>query len=326
MTSLAPHADMTPILVRLPNWVGDTCMCLPSLALLKQLGVPVVICARGWAQSLLAGLRLEGFIEMTDSLKSNVRMLRQWRQDHPAQDRALLMPDSFSSALTFKLAGFKTAGWRDDGRSLLLKWPQTKPAEPLHAAQQWFALTKRSLDQWGVDTTSASISQSQYLPLTNEHKQSAMAALRSAGLKSGQFVLIAPTATGQHQGKKKVWPHFDVLARVLQNNQIKVAMCPPLAEQSDAHRAAPTADLIRPLDLGAFCALTQMAKLVVCNDSGVAHLCAAAGSHQLTLFGVTEMARTGPWTTNSCNLGQNGGWPTTGEVITRVQRLLASQH
>lgn len=310
--------------MRLPNWIGDTCMCLPALDLLSQSGVPVVLCARGWAKSLLAGLRTEGFIEMTDSLKENVRALRDWRQKNPTHQRALLMPDSFSSALTFRLAGFQSVGWRDDGRSLLLKWPQTKPSGQLHAVEAWFELTKRALQCWGLDATQATLKESLALPLTNEHKQAASAALRQAGLKSGDFVLIAPTATGLHKGQKKTWPHFDVIARILQNNRVNVAMCPPLTEQAEANRAAPTADLIRPLDLGAFCALTNMAKLVICNDSGVSHLCAAAGAQQLTLFGVTDAARTGPWTSRSCNMGQNGLWPSAGEVVTRVQQLLTT--
>lgn len=317
------HAE--PILIRLPNWIGDTCMCLPALELLKEAGVPFVVCARGWAKSLLTGVRTAGFIEMTDSLKENVRVLRLWRREHPTHQLGLLMPDSLSSALAFRLAGIKSAGWRDDGRSLLLKWGYHKPAQPLHAVQAWFELTQRALSSWGIDTHQTQLSEKLNLPITNEHQQSAAAAIREAGLKAGQFVLIAPTATGQHRGQKKVWPHFDALARVLQNNRIAVAMCPPETEQAAANRAAPTVDLIRPLDLGAFCALTRQAKLVICNDSGVAHLSAAAGARQVTLFGVTDSGRTGPWTPNSINLGQNGTWPSAAEVVTRVQQLLTSE-
>jgi len=298
-------------------------MCLPALDLLRQAKVPIVICARGWAKPLLSGLHTEGFIEMSDSIRMNVRTLIKWRREHPSHQKALLMPDSLSSALTFRLAGFKTIGWRDDGRSLLLSWPQDKPQQPLHAVEAWFELTKRALNIWGYDTSSFSLPQSLSLPVTNEHKQSASAAIREAGLKAGNFVLIAPTATGKHKGQTKVWPHFDALTRVLQNNRVNVAMCPPLSEQAAANRAAPTADIIRPLDLGAYCALTQMAQLVVCNDSGVAHLSAAAGAKQVTLFGVTDATKTRPWTQNSCNMGQNGLWPTAGEVVTRVQQLLS---
>lgn len=314
-----------PVLIRLPNWIGDACMCLPALEMMQQLGVPYVICGRRWAKSLLSGLRTEGFIEITDSLRDNIRALRQWRREHPTQQLGLLMPDSLSSALAFRLAGIKSAGWRDDGRSLLLKWSYEKPKNNTHAVQTWFELALNALKSWGIDTQGASLNDQLVLPITNEHKQAAAAALREAGLKAGEFVLIAPTATGQHRGLKKVWPHFDAFARVLQNNKVQVAMCPPEAEHAAAHRAAPSATLIRPLDLGAFCALTQMARLVVCNDSGVAHLCAAAGAKQITLFGVTDAARTGPWTPHSINLGQNGRWSTAGEVVTRAQQILTLQ-
>ena len=325
MTAQDLNKRPAPILIRLPNWIGDVCMCLPALDLLAQAGVPVVVCARGWAKDLLTGLKTEGFIEMTDSIRANVRALRQWRREHPSHQLGLLMPDSLSSALTFKLAGIQSAGWRDDGRSLLLKWAFHKPTEPMHAVEAWFELTQRALSSWGFDTRNISLPNTLHLTITNEHKQSASAALREAGLKAGQFVLIAPTATGQHRGQKKVWPHFDALARVLQNNRVNVAMCPPANEQAAANRAAPTVDLIRPLNLGAFCALTRMASLVICNDSGVAHLCAAAGVRQLTLFGVTDANKTGPWNPESCNMGQNGAWPSAGEVVTRVQLLLTSK-
>ncbi|MFP3711876.1 heptosyltransferase, partial [Paraburkholderia sp. SIMBA_009] len=41
--------------------------------------------------------------------------------------RGLLLPDSLSSALVFRLAGVPSAGYRDDGRSFLLRWPVAKP-------------------------------------------------------------------------------------------------------------------------------------------------------------------------------------------------------
>jgi len=89
--------------------------------------------------------------------------------------------------------------------------------------------------------------------------------------------------------------------------------------------AAPTAQLLPALGLGPFAALTRQAQLVICNDSGVSHICAAANARQLTLFGVTDPERTGPWTPNTVNLGQNGHWPAMHAVTERVQQLLSSQ-
>jgi heptosyltransferase-2 len=308
-----------PILIRMPNWVGDVCMTLPVLDMLRRLNIPFAVCARGWAKDLLAGFGAVGFLPMSGRLLEDVLEVRDWRKKHPQYRRGLILPDSFSSALCFRLGGLQSAGWRDDGRSLLLRWPLHKPTEPLHVVQSNFALAKQALWAWAIDAQPQALPERLQLPLTRQHTQSAHDQLRAAGLKAGEFVLIAPTATGTHKGQAKVWPQFDAFTRILQNNGVQVAMCPPKAEQAAALRAVPTADLIEPLRLGGFCALAKLAKVVVCNDSGVSHLCAAVGAKQITLFGVTDPARTGPWTPESINVGKLGQWPTVGEVAQRTQ-------
>jgi heptosyltransferase-2 len=307
------------ILIRLPNWVGDVCMSLPVLDMLRRLNIPFAVCARGWAKDLLAGLSLEGFLPMSGRLIDDVLEVRDWRKKHPQFRRGLILPDSLSSALCFRLAGLKSAGWRDDGRCQLLHWPLHKPTEPLHAVQSNFSLAQQALSGWGFDAQPQGLPDRLHLPLTKQQTQSAHDHLNAAGLKAGEFVLIAPTATGTHKGQAKVWPQFDAFTRILQNNGVRVAMCPPKAEQADALRAVPTADLIDPLKLGGFCALTRLAKVVICNDSGVSHLCASVGAKQITLFGVTDPARTGPWAPESVNLGHLGQWPTVGAVVQRTQ-------
>jgi len=261
---------------------------------------------------------------MSGSLLQDVFELRDWRKKHPGYKKGLLLPDSLSSALCFSLAGIQSAGWRDDGRSLLLKWPMPKPTSPQHATQDWFELAKQALAGWHIDATPQTLPERLQLPLAKQHLQTAHEHLNAAGLKPQGFVLIAPTATGLHKGQVKVWPEYDALTRILQNNGVAVAMCPPAAEQAAAQRMVPTADLIAPLRLGGFCALTRLAKVVICNDSGAAHLCAAAQAKQLTLFGVTDPARTRPWTSESLNLGRQGQWPGLPEVLAHTQRLMAN--
>ncbi|MFJ0716036.1 glycosyltransferase family 9 protein, partial [Bordetella bronchiseptica] len=53
------------IYVRLPNWIGDVCMSLPSLRTLQDSGAPLVVCARPWARDLLAGVPKQDFLPMT---------------------------------------------------------------------------------------------------------------------------------------------------------------------------------------------------------------------------------------------------------------------
>ena len=133
-----------PILIRLPNWVGDVCMSLPVLDMLRRLNIPFAVGARGWAKDLLSGLGVDDFVPMSGRLIEDVLEVRDWRKKHPQYRRALLLPDSFSSALCFRLAGLQSAGWRDDGRSLLLRWPLHKPPEALHVVQTSFILAKQA--------------------------------------------------------------------------------------------------------------------------------------------------------------------------------------
>ncbi|WP_425330964.1 glycosyltransferase family 9 protein [Allopusillimonas ginsengisoli] len=298
-------------------------MSLPSLEALLATQIPVVVCARPWARDLLSGFDLAGFIEMKGRWREDRATVHAYRKR--AQHRhphGLLLPDSLSSAMVFKFAGIPSAGYRDDGRSLILRWPMNKPGGALHAVQSWHHVTTQALKRWGVPTTPLPSRRRLGLPLTERHQAEALDAIAKAGLEPERFILIAPTATGLHQGKVKVWPFYDRLARHLQAQGRTVVMCPPPAEADAAKVAAPTAQLLSPLKLGAFATLTRLATLVVCNDSGVSHLAAAAGARQLTLFGVTQPERTGPWSETASCLGDAHAWPSLDLTIEQLQTLL----
>jgi len=310
--------------VRLPNWVGDVCMSLPALSLLQAAGLPLALCARPWARDLLAALPPHGFVPMTGRVwrdRAAVRADRAGLGLARRGVRGLLLPDSLSSAAVFALAGVASAGYRDDGRSPLLAWPVRKPGQAMHAVQSWYGLAREALRRWGLDPGPAGPGPAR-LPLTEAHRAAAAQLLAAQGLAAGGFVLIAPTATGLHRGQVKVWPHFDAYVRALQARGVTVAMCPPPAEAEQARRNAPTALLLPPQPLGAYAALARHAALVVCNDSGVSHLAAAVGARQLTLFGVTERARTGPWSPLACCLGEPGAWPAPEDALAQTDALL----
>lgn len=316
------------IYVRLPNWVGDVCMALPSLALLRQSGVAVTACARPWARDLLAGIGDIDVLPMRGQLKADIATVRAHRRAQvaaPGRAVGLLMPDSLSSALVSRLAGLPSAGYRDEGRSILLRWPFAKPEPAPHAVLNWYGLTREALSLWKLPCDPATPPARLDLPLTAAHAHDARQAVQQAGIHTKPFVLIAPTAVGLHHGKVKVWPHFDALTRALQAHGVVVAMCPPPAEQDQAKANAPTALCLPALGLGAFAALTRFSTLVVCNDSGVSHISAATGAPQVTLFGVTNPERTGPWTDLAIRLGSSTHWPELDTVLDRVlQSLRAS--
>lgn len=311
------------IYLRLPNWIGDVCMSLPCLHALLKTETPVVVCARPWARDLLAAYDLAGFIEMKGRWRADRAVVNAFRKkaqhSHP---RGVLLPDSLSSAMVFKFAGIPSAGYRDDGRSLILRWPLNKPGASMHAVESWYYIASQALKCWGYPVSSAQPPRKLGLRILDKHHNDAVRAIGNAGLTPGEFVLIAPTATGLHRGKVKVWPFFNELTQRLQERGHTVVMCPPPSEAQAARQNAPSALCLPALNLGAFATLTQLASLVVCNDSGVSHVAAAAGAKQLTLFGVTQHLRTGPWSEHATCLGSAQGWPTLEEAEQQVLALL----
>lgn len=319
--------DNRPIYVRLPNWIGDVCMALPSLQLLLETRRPVVVCARPWAKALLSAYALHGFIPMTGQWRADRRAVAAFKAMHKHTGYnspvGLLLPDSLSSALVFRLAGIACAGYRDDGRSLLLRWPINKPRPRPHAVESWYGLTRTAIMQWRFGQPAMPAPPSLSLPLRPEARQQALNALDEAGLTGRSFVLIAPTATGLHKGQIKVWPHFAALTQRLQATGLTVVMCPPPNEREAALANAPDAICLPAMPLDAFVALTQTAALVICNDSGVSHLAAAGDALQITLFGVTHRERTGPWSERAVCLGEMGRWPELDNVAEKAISLAA---
>ena len=291
-------SDISCLYVRLPNWVGDVCMSLPSLRALHASGLPLVICARPWARDLLDGVAKQDFIPMRGKVGPDRAAVSAHRRSLGAlgrRARGLLLPDSLSSALVFRLAGLPSAGYRDDGRSFLLRWPVSKPDDSLHAVQSWHYLTRQALTRWGLPSGPAEPGPTLDLPLTAAHQGAAEQALEAAGLASGRFVLIAPTATGLHKGKIKVWPGFDTpYPRPPGRRAIPWYRAPSgrnrggLAQCADCAAAASSvAGRLRGADGQGGAGYLQRFRRVSRRRGG--------SRQELTLFGVTRPGRTGSW-------------------------------
>lgn len=324
------------IVVRIPNWVGDVCMVMPTLAWLASAGHRMIVCGKPFARPFVESLRQHNtsvtFIPITGSILPDVRTIRseiRRRRDNNG-DRGpysgLLFPDSLTSALTFWLSGIQSLGHRDDGRSILLRWPVEKSDHQMHAVLKWYRLARLAASKWALglpEPYPVEPPDYTYSP-DAEDKRLVSAALDKRGLSEQPFVLIAPTATGLHKGRIKVWPGFNELTQNLLASGYQVVACPPAHELEQARLAAPGATVMEPLSLSAFSELARLASLVVCNDSGVSHVAAMVGARQLTLFGVTDPLETGPWNTHAVLMGEMGRWPSTASVTETCLKLLST--
>ena len=318
------------IFIRLPNWVGDACMSLASLNAVINTGAKVVICAKPWAENLLAAYLKKPnveFLALTGKWRDDSKKIRDYRKNNPISHKevGLLIPDSLTSALTFKFAGLSSAGYKDDGRTLILRWPVTKINPRPHNVTSWYHLTRIALNHWGFQCADQP-EQRILLPFTEEHIAEKNVYMSQHGLKSNEFVVIAPTAGGLHNGKSTVWPCYEKFAQAMHHKGHRIIMCPPPNETTQAKTNAPSAELLPPLALGPFTALLKEAALIICNDSGVSHLSAATTANQITLIGVSEVEHTGPWSTSALVLGEKGRWATLVEVLTTAEEVIGTTH
>ena len=117
---------MRPVIVRLPNWVGDVVMSLPALSHLARTGFTPVLVGKGWSRTLLAGYGWE-IHTRAPALRARVTQLHELHRRAAREDadfggriNTLLLTNSFSSAFEARLARLRPIGYSQDGRGWLL--------------------------------------------------------------------------------------------------------------------------------------------------------------------------------------------------------------
>jgi heptosyltransferase-2 len=295
-------------------------MGLPALLALEAAGYRLTLLGKPWARELFEGHGWP-FIGLGASLRDTLRTLRGWRRQHRKAAVGVLLPNSFSSGLAFRLAGLPSAGLSTDGRGVLLRWRVPEPPST-HEVKRFFSVAQGVLRAW-TGTAPAEAPPVLGLKLAAAHRQAAQEALAGQGV-TGPYVVLAPLAVGLHHGRPKHWDGFAALGDWLAQEGHQVVACPPPGEVDATRAALPRATLLPSMHLGCFAAVLAGSRLVVANDSGASHVAAAVGAAQITVHGVTDPARTGPWSPAALALGSEHGWPAFDEVRAAARAVLAA--
>lgn len=309
---------MSVVLCRLPNHVGDCCMCLPALRLLAASGFTPALVGKRWAEDLLAGMGWR-FDPIEGKVSEDLSRIRYLASNANAA-QGLLFPNSFGSALLFKLGRLKTTGLRTDMRSFLLDNGIPEPGT-MHEVERFFYVAHEAIEAWGSKPAFDKVPERLSLILMKRHEAAAKNLIEQYKIPE-KFALLAPIARGKHQGKAKHWEHFNELVAPLRAKGVEPIVFPSLREEALAKAACPDATILPPTTLGNFAAIAKRAQVVVANDSGVSHIAAAVGAKQITLVGVTNTNRTGPWNPDAIVLGENGRWPEVSEVLQTLDNVL----
>ena len=289
-------------------------MCLPALRLLAASGFTPALVGKRWAEDLLAGMGWR-FDPIEGQVSADLSRIRYLAQNAKAT-QGLLFPNSFGSALLFKLGRLKTTGLKTDMRSLLLDVGIPEPV-PMHEVERFFYVAHEALKAWGVQPAFEKVPERLSLILMKRHEAAAKNLIEQYQIPE-KFTLLAPIARGKHHGKVKHWEHFNALVSPLRERGIEPIVFPSVREEALAKAACPDATILPPTTLGNFAAIAKRATVVIANDSGVSHIAAAVGAKQITLVGVTDTNRTGPWNPDAVVLGENGRWPSVEEVINHL--------
>jgi heptosyltransferase-2 len=281
------------IAVFLPNWVGDVVMATPAIrALVRHWpGRRIVYAGKPAALATLGPVaEPQDMIELPGGIWASARLLRRI-----GISRAVLLPNSFRSALIARLAGADSvAGYARDGRSWLLTdklAPRRLPDgryKPVPAIDYYIALA----EMLGANSVSRDLA----LPLEPPHEAAAERILAECGLdRTRPIVMLNP---GASFGTSKMWSaeKYAALADMLIDRAgARIIINAAPAEKriagwvARAMRNAPAISFAdRENSLGLLKALLRRCDLLVTNDTGARHLAAAAGISVVTIFGSTD--------------------------------------
>lgn len=299
--------------VRLCNWIGDVVLSLPALRLLEDHGHALHLYGKGWAPTLLAGYdwpvvtRAKRLKDRVAELAALKRTLADSDPSIDAHINALAMPNSFSSALELRLAGFKASGYARDGRSLLLRQRQTPGPAP-HALESFWQLACGLV---GVEQPPPTSIGMRLAPAAVERAQSLV---HARGWRSG-YVCVAPFAAGTVHKLPKKWPAFPAFVRAFAREGLPIVICPGPGELDEARTLYPGAQIVEDLPLDAYAALLQDAQLVIANDTGPGHLAAGVGAPLVSVLGPTKVEQWAPWGPSVTVLSARPEFPALDQVL-----------
>lgn len=281
------------LLVRLPNWLGDTVMAVPVLASLRSAWPEARVLAAGPWASLLAGQGLADVL-LTYPRAWSGRLRAADAVPSPRADLAIILPNSFEAALTAWYWGARRrVGFAGGGRSWMLTDAVARDGVLRHQVDEYLMLVERA----GVEVVTR---EPTLTPPAHEAPERVEVRRLldeiGPGSSRGQRVGIH---LGAAYGPAKLWPAARVAelgARLAERGHSPILLGAP----SDTGLAAtivaqaPVASLVgrdRPALLPAL--LTEL-DVIVSGDTGVAHLAAALGVRVVTLFGPTDPRLSAP--------------------------------
>ncbi|HET9952399.1 MAG TPA: lipopolysaccharide heptosyltransferase II [Candidatus Eisenbacteria bacterium] len=299
-----------PLLVRLPNWLGDLVLAWPVVEAAAREGA-ILVGPAPFEPILLARFPRARYLawsrERRYALAGAIRAARP--------RAALLLTESFSSALLAFLAGVpERIGYAAEGRGFLLtrRVAREAPARstPRSAEYRSLALAARVPATAGDPALAATEGErASARDLLARRRADTAASAGSARADDAGYLVVA---AGAAYGPAKQWGAVkfgEAAAAIAGERGLAIVAVgspsdrPAGAEAVAAVRGAnqPALDVTGETDLPALIGIVAGASIVLTNDSGVMHLAAALGRPTVAIFGSTSplwTSASAPWVRN----------------------------
>lgn len=293
------------IIIRTPNHLGDCVMALPMISETKEAHPDSEV-------TLLAPEHMIDLFDNNPAIDTVIPIPRKHQHgliavtkikellSEEQYDIGYILPPSFGAAAGFKLAGIKErVGYIADGRRLLLTKPLPLPT-PLndqHRSELYFNLLRRGA---GVELNYVKPK----LFFNDDDITSIKTLLSGFGLEPGRpYIVIAFQAVAESRrwGLDK---YTDLVKRIINEQHLKVVLVGGEAEIKAGENIVEAAGARNVVNLSGktkvreTAAVMSEAKLFIGNDSGPAHLAAAAGCPVIVLSGADDPKSTSPIAVN----------------------------
>ena len=306
--SIGETLNHKKIIVRGTNWIGDAVMTFPAISAVKKIfpNSIVDVLARDWVLDIyrchpdisrvIALKKIKSVKDLPYLFKCALK-LREGRYD-----LAILFPNSFESALFFKISGIaKVYGYSRDFRRFLLNSPVTVPKEKSKKHEVFYYLNlvhELFPDGHALGKTTPKID----FRIDKSSIKKARRLLEDFGAKTDDlFIGLNP---GAAYGPAKCWPKerfLELSRKILKEFPSSRIVVFGTKSESETGKTIKKIDTKRVIDLCGKTTLMEaisiisMLRIMITNDSGLMHVGAACGIPLVAIFGSTNPVTTGPW-------------------------------
>lgn len=283
-------------------------MSVPALRRLRTSfpEAEITLLTRTWAEGIFRDADfLDGIITI-DADKSRVASVLEQASAARKQnfDIAVLLPNSFESALAARLAGAgRVFGYATDGRGILLtdkigvpEWKNSR-----HEVFYYLNLVEAVEHAFGRLPAGRIGDAGPILPVSDERKAAARTNMANCGVDiSRPTVAIAAgskNSRAKRWGVSKFGELADMLVRRSNVNVILVGASEEAVISAEVQVAANERliDITGKTNLADAAAILAVSDLLISNDMGLAHLAPAGGTPAIVIFGPTNAVTTAPF-------------------------------